>query len=426
MMLFPPKNVLASLIAQARWFTAVAVMVGSSITVSAQTGTNREIADNAKTKQSHDATLIEALESRLEKLESGQREIREGIARLESKLEGYSSDTTGQSLVTIRIRSQSGKPLSGFEVTLKSDFNDGPLAQATGTSDGSGVAIRRSMPYGTYDIQLRSNGWAAYIADRVLEVGQAKEWNITAPDPDQFSDMVLQSKLRAEAFSELPFGVIRESRGGGAWSEEYTPEPDAEESSQSYPRLGHGISEIASTLNVEATRTFEQTDGSELEWDWRFDRSGQSSSKRLWFTAEGVALLEQFEVDTVDFGEQSEFFSDLQRDESVELYIVDQIDDVKQPRTIRVPTGKVQIQVDKIFGRVDEPLRRAIKEHATGSGKSHEGQRWLTANLQSESGWIDRVFSRSGWEPAKNAFLILSRDETVSAGETCRVVLASP
>ncbi|MGN6134244.1 MAG: hypothetical protein ACTHOU_07055, partial [Aureliella sp.] len=215
-------------------------------------------------------------------LEDEVRQLKDSVRNLEAKLDRLLAVPSDFSGVSLRVESETGKPLAGFQGKLVLQAKEGRYVAVSGASDDTGLVLQRMVPYGKYHLSLNEpTGWSTYVSDVVVEIGKELELNIVAPDPSLRGEISLVSHLREAAFSGLPFGEIR-SRMGAGYSIGYTPEPSVqEERSTTFPTVADGIAEVGVRLAVSARQDLLQSDGKNVTWRWSSPLAGGTGDQAL-------------------------------------------------------------------------------------------------------------------------------------------------
>lgn len=375
------------------------------------------------TARSQSTTDAPNIEERLSKLEAGQQRIQKSLRRLETKLDRLTANASAFSRVVVRIQTSDGKPVSGYEAIMRTAPANVPTARATGTSDEEGVAIERFMPYGEYNLSLEGPlGWSVYMSDLMVEVGQPLELDVIAPDPSNRGGLILQTDLRTESFSDLPFGEIRQPTGGRGYLVESTPEPEsAADRAKSFPRLEKGIGRVAVSLAIQASQRIAQPNGDDLQWRWRFTSASGTQSEKLLLTPDGVMIARGFDSKSVRPAEEGEFYTDLDEDKRVGYLTIAELEEAGDSYRIEVPAGEVEIEVDGVLGEATPAVKPSL-----GIDPQEVSTVWLSVNLRGDSKWIDQLFKQAGWQRTERYSRVLTKSLQVERGEKQTVTLASP
>lgn len=356
------------------------------------------------------AQLEEVLE-RLSRIEATQKQILERLNAQNSSAERTADAVGDFSRVRISVRSEDGRPLTGYQAHLRLASSAERPALAKGSSDERGLAIDRSMPYGLYTLSLKEeSGWTTYLSDLVVEVGEPLELEIVAPDPAARGKLVLRSELRKEAFADLPFGEIRTSAGSGYYVSA-APEPGSTEA-KSYPTPSRGIEEVAVALSLNAARQLKQPNGRTLEWNWT-PSSPEGSIARYLATSAGFRTFAGTNSPSAAPKEEAKFFSGLDTDEQVGYSIFSDVEDVGDALELDVPAGAVDLNLNEIYGKVSPDVLSSL-----GLAGKVATPIWLSVSLQEGSQWQDRIFEAKQWSDPKNANYIVSRTINVERDKT--------
>ncbi|MGN6545712.1 MAG: carboxypeptidase-like regulatory domain-containing protein [Aureliella sp.] len=345
--------------------------------------------------------------------------MKRSIGNLERKLDRLLTVPSDFSSVTVRVQSEAGKALAGFQARLVAQAKEGRYISVSGTSDESGVAIERTVPYGKYHLSLKEpSGWSTYLSDVVVEIGKDLDLAVVAPDPSERGEIVLVSQLRKEAFADLPFGELQERVGSG-YAIPYTPEPSEREQLESFPTVGYGLSAVGARVTVNAVQQLRQVDGQKVIWRWSDPESRSSGNAALVLTPEGVWRLHGLQWKIANPQKGGQFFGKLEANRQVGFLATAKVERLGKSHRVEVPLKEVEIVVSELLGEATPAVAESLEQTSTNSI-------WLKVNLKKDSQWLPRLFDLHQWEQAAEGNAVLKRSLALPPGKEVEVVLAAP
>lgn len=348
------------------------------------------------------------------------RDLKSVLKRVEERI-GKEQGPSEFSPVTIRIQSEDGRPLEGFLVKMESARKEVRRVSASSRSDREGLALSRHLPYGEYRLSVKhESGWSTTFRDITIEVGEALEKVVIAPDPQERASVKIQSALRPDAFEGLRFGERREPRGARAYSIEHSPEPGEDRARfASFPTVGDGISEAGVEVRIGIEREIQQPGGESQKWRWS---GGENAVHRLLVTPDGAAAITNVESKSARPEDSSRYFAPA--DGQSEFYTVGFLklelqNPIEQGVSLELAPGDATLLIA-------EPLGKAKPEALSSLGVDEGSEVWLQASLSGESEWVPRIIDLEGWERGTGISHLAKKTLELEAGEHVEVTIGSP
>ncbi len=181
--------------------------------------------------------------------------------------------------VEIVVHDEEGKPVEGVKVSLFQLAKDqgGQVLEINETSNGSGLAVNRNLPYGHYELSAKtSDGWylPGYGSRVNVEFEKGLSLKLVVPAPAPFGSLTIRddANLRLAASAGLRFGILEEVNGPGFWVSP-APEPDGDLGAyDSFPTVTNGIEQVGVEIRFEMAKNIPQPSlsGSHLNSKWKW------------------------------------------------------------------------------------------------------------------------------------------------------------
>ena len=167
--------------------------------------------------------------------------------------------------VKIVVHDEEGKPLEGVKVSLYQLAKDqgGQVLEINETSNASGLAVNRNLPYGHYELSAKnSDGWylPGHGSRLNVEFEKGVDVVLVTPTPGKTSTLVISSDITASPakISGLRFGKLQEGN-----FRQYAPEPEGSDSMKerefaTFPTITNGIEYIGAEIRLGLTRNISQ------------------------------------------------------------------------------------------------------------------------------------------------------------------------
>lgn len=331
------------------------------------------------------------------------------------------TSTTEFPPVKVTVKSLSGDPIQGVSVALRKTG-----VQASDTSAKGGVAIDRTLPFGTYTLSAKTlDGWATH-QHQVVEFDKGLDLTIVAPNPGEKSQVVLESQFKPAGLDTLPLGKWQEREGAGTFVR-FTPEPGEPRGNlKAFPTHGHGIDEIALTLWLTLKQSIPQPAGPEIEWTWLRDKHTPLAGKLL-LTAESIRAITKTSLTSkVPLPDATYFTPQLRNRFEVggERFTLGEVASARAPYKLSLPPGELTVYIGNVYGRPNEEVRAALGLEKTSSRNAED--LWLPASLEANSQWILRLMNLDGWQRRPESGLphLTSWQQSLKPNEEATVKLA--
>ena len=372
-----------------------------------------------------------------DELEAIRKEIAEIRATLERLEQAVTADKGASefSPVMIRIETEAGEPLSGFDVKMYS--LEGRHIEASDVSGADGVGLTRQLPYGDYRISIsHPSGWRMNMKNQTVEPGKSFEKVVRAPDPSGRATVAIRSSIDRSRFEGLRFGERRHYRSGySAYSVSHSPEPGQEDAGRyympfdSFPTVSDGIGEVAVQLEVSVEQEIEQPDGDAQTWYWRPPEELRFP-RILLAIDDRVTGISDYDGGSAEAAETARYFrrqDEDDRESSSRRYKVGYLkinSEQKHPAdevALPIVPGTVTVAVESFLGKPDDAVLQSLEHEGP-----FEQPIWLRANLDGSSEWIPKVLNLDGWERGTSISFHARQVSEVADGETVEIAVESP
>ena len=341
--------------------------------------------------------------------------------------------------VKIVVHDEEGKPLEGVKVSLYqlASTQAGQVLEINETSNTSGVAVDRKLPYGHYKLSAKTAyGWvlAGYDSRLNVEFEKGLDAVLVVPTPSKTSKLVFSSDIKAlpEKISRLRFGQLREGNFTA-----YVPEPEGSDSNrerefESFPTIMNGIETIGAEIRLEISRTISQPAPSlqhvNTRWNWTPAPNSQVNSRYL--IAHGQArrfeqgLSEDNTLARVPV-DGSEFFKLPSSKHCVGASMLKLGEPTELPFELDIPAGNVKVKIGSFLGKPNAKVMDALSMQS----QAQQPELWLEAMIAADSAWVERLINME-WlnSPIRGSggatFPLLWREQTLRPGERLEIPLA--
>ncbi|MCC6510827.1 MAG: hypothetical protein IT423_17110, partial [Pirellulaceae bacterium] len=344
--------------------------------------------------------------------------------------------------VKIVVPDEEGKPLGGVKVSLRQLAKDqgGQVLEINETSNASGLAVNRNLPYGHYELSAKtSDGWylPGYGSRLNVEFEKGLSLKLVVPAPAPFGRLTIRddANLRLAASAGLRFGILEEVNGPVGFWVSPAPEPDGDLGAyDSFPTVTNGIEQVGIEIRFEMAKNIPQPSpsGTHLnsKWKWTPVDKANLSCRYLIVNGQARAFVNQsVSLDKPFHGlpmEECELFKLPSAKHRVGGSQIALREPTAMPLEIEIPAGEMSIYVERILGKPSLATMKAL------NWEPHEDQPelWLAADVQRNSAWIERLIDTSAWirtnlKPGFNEIAgHLQIRKLIRAGETLEVSLA--
>ena len=345
--------------------------------------------------------------------------------------------------VKIVVHDEEGKPLEGVKVSLYQLAKDkgGQVLEIIETSNASGLAVNRNLPYGHYELSATtSDGW--YLTGNRsrlnVEFEKGVDVILVAPTPGKTSKLVISSGITSspDNISGLRFGGLTDGR----WTE-YAPEPEGSDSDKekefsSFPTITNGIEYVGAEIGLEIWRGISQPAPTmqQMNTRWYWSRPPNSNVSIRYLIANGQARsfdqLDEEGYTTRDVSltllpvEGSEFFKLPGPKYRVGAALLKPRETTQLPLELDIPAGNVRVKIGRFLGKPSA----AVMEALNWQPQEQQPELWLQAYIAPDSAWVERLINmdwinspfRSG---GSIGFTALWRDQTLQPSERLEIPL---
>ncbi len=344
--------------------------------------------------------------------------------------------------VEIVVHDEEGKPVEGVKVSLYQLAKDqgGQVLEINETSNVSGLAVNRNLPYGHYELSAKtSDGW--YLpgnGSRLnVEFEKGLSLKLVVPAPAPFGRLTIRddANLRLAASAGLRFGILEEINGPVGFWVSPVPEPDGDLGAyDSFPTITNGIEQVGVEIRFEMAKNIPQPSpsGTHLnsKWKWTPVDKAKLSCRYLIVNGQARAFVNQsVSLDKPFHGlpmEECEMFKLPSAKHRVGGSLIALVEPTAMPLEIEIPAGEMSIYVERILGKPSLSTMKALK------WEPHKDQPelWLEADVQRNSAWIERIIDTSAWirtnlKPGFNEIAgHLQMHKLIRAGETLEISLS--
>lgn len=335
--------------------------------------------------------------------------------------------------VKIRVVDEDGKPVEGAKVKLSLRVKKGqqPI-MVEKVSHKDGTAIDRTLPYGTYHIDVNTaDGWFVTLLNYEVEFGKPLDLEFVSPAPGVPATLAIEADLdfSDEVRQNLRFGEYRResSKGAGSFNY-YAPEPQQPAKDfKSFPTMANGIDQVAVKILIYVKKEVPQNDKSMLSWTRLINP--KVSTTRFWLSNDQIRTVEAVKELRASPENKSGLFAiDTSFGEWVGCSSIKPAKIESAPYSFKVPPGTVEIQLVGIEGRPNVEALEALQL------PPQEGcEIWLGTNLETDfekdSKWIPKLFDAKGWQPGKRGQYpraMLIKNVVAAPNETVNIKLMTP
>jgi uncharacterized protein (TIGR03067 family) len=346
--------------------------------------------------------------------------------------------------VKIVVHDEEGKPLEGVKVSLIQLAKDqgGQVLEINETSNASGLAVNRNLPYGHYELSATTaDGWflSGHGSKLNVEFEKGLSLKLVAPTPAPFGRLTIRddANLRLAGSAGLRFGTLEELvNNGPAFSISQVPEPDGDLGEYSnFPTVTNGIEQVGIEIRFEMmAKNISQPSpsGTHLnsKWKWTPVDKAKSSCRYLIVDGQARAFVNQSVYHDIPFHglpmEECEMFKLPSAKHRVGGSLFALHEPTAMPLEIEIPAGEMSIYVERIIGKPSLTTMKAL------NWEPHKDQPelWLEADVQRDSAWFERLIDTSAWirtnlKPGFNEISgHLQMHKLIRAGETLEVSLS--
>jgi serine/threonine protein kinase len=345
--------------------------------------------------------------------------------------------------VKIVVHDEEGKPLEGVKVSLYQLAKDqgGQVLEINETSNASGMAVNRNLPYGHYELSATTaDGWflSGHGSKLNVEFEKGLSLKLVVPTPTPFGRLTIRDdvNLRLAGSAGLRFGTLEEViNNGPAFSVSPLPEPDGDLGEySSFPTVTNGIEQVGIEIRFEMAKNISQPSpsGTHLnsKWKWTPVDKAKSSCRYLIVDGQARAFVNPSVFEDKPFHglpmEECEMFKLPSAKHRVGGLLSALLEPTAMPLEIEIPAGEMSIYVERILGKPSLATMKVL------NWEPHEDQPelWLEANVQRNSAWIERLFDTSYWiqttlKPGYNEIAgHLQMLKLIRAGESLEVSLS--
>ena len=152
---------------------------------------------------------------------------------------------------TLRVESGRGKKLPGFDVSIRRTDSTRTIE---GKSDSRGVAIKRRIPPGKYEIEAtHASGWVLQKLEVTLDSIEGDLFRLLAPDPSEKATLDVTNAVEVADVRPLAF-FMPGSDEPGAFADDLP-----------------GATEVSADIDVKVQRLIEDR-GATVQWLWNVSR----------------------------------------------------------------------------------------------------------------------------------------------------------
>jgi uncharacterized protein (TIGR03067 family) len=341
--------------------------------------------------------------------------------------------------VKIVVHDEEGKPLEGVKVSLFQLAKDqgGQVLEINETSNASGLAVNRNLPYGHYELSATTpDGWylTGYRSRLNVEFEKGVDVILVAPTPGKTSKLVISSDIMTspEKISGLRFGGLTEDR----WTQ-HAPEPEGSDSFKekefsSFPTITNGIEYVGAEIGLQVTRNISQPAPSmqQMNTSWKWSRPPNSKVSFRYLIANEQAR--SFDEGNTPQNESlkrlpvegSEFFKLPSPNYRVGAELLKLREPTPLPLELDIPAGDVRVKIGRFVGKPSAAVMAALNWQP----QEQQPELWLQAYLAPDSVWVERLINidwinspfRSG---GSVGFTALWRDQALQPGERLEIPL---
>lgn len=341
--------------------------------------------------------------------------------------------------IKIVVHDEEGKPLEGVKVSLIQLAKDqgGQVLEINETSNASGLAVNRNLPYGHYELSATTaDGWyLTGLRSRLnVEFEKGIDAILVAPTPGKTSQLVISSDVMTspDNISGLRFGGLTEDR----WTH-FAPEPEGSDSFKekefsSFPSITNGIEYVGAEIRLEIWRSISQPAPSmqQMNTRWYWSRPPNSKVSFRYLIANGQARsfnegnTPQNESLKLPPVEGSELFKLPSPNYRVDAELLKLREPTQLPLELDIPAGDVRVRIGRFLGKPSAAVLAALNWQP----REQQPELWLQAYLAPDSAWVERLINidwinspfRSG---GSVGFTALWRDQALQPGERLEIPL---
>ena len=345
--------------------------------------------------------------------------------------------------VKIVVHDEEGKPLEGVKVSLIQLAKDqgGQVLEINETSNASGLAVIRNLPYGHYELSATTaDGW--YLTGNRsrlnVEFEKGVDAILVAPTPGKISKVIISSGISfsPDNISGLRFGGLTDGRWTQHAPEPEESDPDKEQEFSSFPTITNGIEYVGAEIRLEIWRDISQPAPSmqQMNTSWIWSRPPNSKVSFRYLIANGQARsfdkLDEKGYTAQDVSltlppvEGSDFFKLPGLNYRVGATLLKPREPTPLPLELDIPAGDVRVKIGSFFGKPSAAVMAALNWQP----KEQQPELWLQAYIAPDSAWVERLINidwinspfRSG---GSVGFTALWRDQALQPGERLEIPL---
>ena len=313
----------------------------------------------------------------------------------------------------------------------------GQVLEINETSNASGLAVNRNLPYGHYELSATtSDGWylTGYGSRLNVEFEKGVDVILVAPTPGKTSKLVISSDIMTspEKISGLRFGGLTEDR----WTQ-HAPEPEGSDSFKekefsSFPTITNGIEHIGAEIRLEIWRNISQPAPSmqQMNTSWIWSRPPNSNVSFRYLIANGQARsfnegytpqnesLKRLPV------EGSDFFKLPGPNYRVGAELLKLREPTQLPLELDIPAGNVRVKIGRFLGKPSAAVMAALNWQP----REQHPELWLQAYIAPDSAWVEQLINMD-WinSPFRGGgvatFPLLWREQALQPGERLEIPL---